>query len=89
MEVNKTSAVLSWRKPKTPNGPLDGYEIAIAPYQNEASEWVDVEKNSSTFEVSDLTAGAEYTVHIVAYNLAEDRQRLKSEIAVLHFSARE
>lgn len=89
MEVNETDAVVSWREPKTPNGPIDGYEIALAPSQGEAPAWVDVESNSSTFAATNLTAGADYTFQITAYNLDENRRRHKSEIGILDFSTRE
>lgn len=88
-KVNETRAVVSWRIPRTRNGPIDGYEIAIAPTRSEAPGWVDARDNRYSFALSNLTAGAEYTVQVVAYNFDENLGRRKSKIGVLDFSTRE
>lgn len=88
-EVGNSSALVRWNQPEIPNGPIDGYEISVAEFESENFYWTDVGKNESSFEISDVAAGARYIVRLIAYNLDKNMTRLSSKATEVRFAIRE
>lgn len=88
-DINETSASVSWNTSETPNGPIDGFEISVVPYELETANWITLGNGDSEFKAADILAGANYTVYAVAYNFDENATRLRSEMAAVHFTTRE
>lgn len=86
--IDGTSVLVGWGEPDTPNGPIDGYAISIAEIGREDAPWIDLERDSSSYEISNPVLGTVYTVLLYAYNTDEDKERLRSEYAELKVSTR-
>ena len=88
-DMTEGSVLVTWIKPATPNGPIDGYEISATEFGNDDSNWTDIQGSEPSFQLCGLVLSTNYTLHLVAYNLAANRTRLKSANAELVFSTRE
>lgn len=80
------SATLAWDPPGRPNGPIDGYELAVVLRNvDEVTHWLDLAEGGPRFKVTDLQPSSAYTAYVRAYNLDENSTKLVSYAAVVTF----
>lgn len=91
--LSESNAVMSWNKPRSPYGPIDGYEVAVVLSSKKPQSWDYVETKDQEFRASNLLSAAKYTMYVVAFNLDDSfpqrshtPQRLKSSIAIFIFT---
>ena len=81
---------MSWKAPATPNGPINGYRVAVSESDNQNLTWIDVERGTTTHKLSNLTADTKYTAHVLAYNIDDDtKEELLSPISTSNFTTSE
>lgn len=73
--VTQSEIFVKWGAPAIPNGPISGYKIAISRPGANNFTWHLVEGNQVMHKFSNLTAGTDYTVHVLAYNIDEDTHK--------------
>ncbi|XP_003740304.1 phosphatidylinositol phosphatase PTPRQ [Galendromus occidentalis] len=71
-DVTQSEFSVSWKAPNTPNGPIDGYKVAISQSGAGNLTWITVEEKQVKHKFSNLTSASAYTVHVLAYNIDED-----------------
>lgn len=79
-----------WTPPEDPKGPIDGYRVGFlerAQGEN-PTQWQDVHRDTHFAELKNLTEGAQYVIHVIAFNRVPGFHDLESAVAIVNAETR-
>lgn len=79
IERLRHNLTVSWAKPSSLNGPLNGYLIGLSGPSGSIGAWETVDSKTTVHSFNEISSHESYMVYVKAFNLVCESQYLESQ----------